>query len=464
MYLKKLFKIMKENLTEKNGNGQNINSHTNTNDKILEPKKFLFVSLESLSGDLAWQLKKEGHEVKASIKAKGDTDVYNGFIDKVDNWEDYKDWADIIVFDDVEFGEIADKLRRNGKLVIGGSSYTDRLEMDRDFGQTELKKYGVNILPQWQFSNYDEAIEFIEKNPERYVFKPSGNVPSSGKELSFLGQEEDGKDLFELLRQNKEVWRKKAPVFQLQKFVSGVEIGVGAFFNGKDFILPININFEHKRIYPGDIGPFAGEMGTLMFWSQPNYLFKMTLEKMKPALIESGYIGYIDINCIVNGKGIYPLEFTARFGYPTIQIQSEGILTPMGEFLYKLVSGESFELKTKRGFQVGVRILVPTYFVRSKDKETVEIYHDLPILFKKPGNLDGVHIEDVKVEDGVWRIAGTSGCLLVVTGSGATVNEARQQAYIRIKNIMIQNMFYRTDIGVKWNTDSDKLQTWGYLY
>jgi phosphoribosylamine--glycine ligase len=441
-----------------------MNESQNGTEKNLEPKKFLFVSLESLSGDLAWQLKKEGHEIKAYIKAKGDADVYNGFIEKIDNWESYKDWADVIIFDDVEFGEIAEKLRKNNKSVIGGSVYTDALEMDRDFGQREMKKYGINILPQWQFSNYDEAIEFIEKNPERYVFKPSGNVPSSGKELSFLGQEEDGKDLLELLRQNKEVWRKKAPVFQLQKFVSGVEVAVGAFWNGKDFILPININFEHKRIYPGDIGPFAGEMGTLMFWSQPNYLFKMTLEKMKPALIESGYIGYIDINCIVNGKGIYPLEFTARFGYPTIQIQSEGILTPMGEFLYKLVSGESFELKTKRGFQVGVRILVPTYFVRSKDKETVEIYHDLPILFKKPENLDGIHIEDVKVEDGVWRIAGTSGCLLVVTGSGATVNEARQQAYIRIKNIMVQNMFYRTDIGVKWNTDSDKLQTWGYLY
>ena len=190
----------------------------------------------------------------------------------------------------------------------------------------------------------------------------------------------------------------------------------------------------------------------------------MTLEKMKPALVESGYIGYIDINCVVNGKGIYPLEFTARFGYPTIQIQCEGITMPTGEWLYKLASGENFELKTKKGFQVGVRINVPTLFVRSSDKETVEIYHDLPILFKKPDNLDGIHIEDVKIEDGVWRIAGTSGCLLVVTGSGTTVNEARQQAYTRIKNIMVQGMFYRTDIGLKWNTDSDKLQTWGYLY
>src|SRR3989344_753288 len=438
--------------------GKNVNidgSTTNGNGKIFEPKKFLFVSLESLSGDLAWTLKKEGHEVKAYIKAKSDQDVYNGFVDKVDNWESHKDWADVIIFDDVEFGEIADKLRRNGKLVIGGSTYTDKLEMDRDFGQTEMKKYGINILPQWQFTNYDEAIAFIEKNPERYVFKPSGNVPSSGKELSFLGQEEDGKDLLELLKQNKSLWVKKVPVFQLQKFVSGVEIAVGAFFNGKEFILPINVNFEHKRVFPGDIGPFTGEMGTLMFWSEPNKLFKMTLEKMKPALIESGYVGYIDINCIVNGKGIYPLEWTTRFGYPTIQIQLEGILTPTGEWLYKLAFGENFELKTQKGFQLGVRILVPTFFASAGDKELIEIYRDLPILFKKPGNLDGIHIEDIKTEDSVWRIAGDSGCLLVVTGSGTTVNEARHQAYTRIKNIMIQNMFYRTDIGLKWHTDSD---------
>ncbi len=189
--------LMKEqNLTtEKNINSQNGNSHANGNGKIFKPKKFLFVSLESLSGDLAWQLKKEGHEVRAYIKAKSDVDVYNGFIDKVDNWESHKDWADVIVFDDVEFGEISDKLRRNDKLVIGGSAYTDRLEMDRDFGQIEMKKYGVNTLPQWQFSSYDEAIEFIQKNPERYVLKPSGNTPSGGKELLFIGQEEDSKDL-----------------------------------------------------------------------------------------------------------------------------------------------------------------------------------------------------------------------------------------------------------------------------
>ncbi len=363
----------------------------------------------------------------------------------------------------MEFGSVAEKLRRKGKLVIGGSIYTDRLEMDREFGQLEMRKHGINILPQWQFSNYDEAIEFIRKNPERYVFKPSGNIPSSGKGLLFLGEEEDGKDILELLERNKEIWKKKAPVFQLQKYVSGVEVATGAFFNGKDFIMPINVNFEHKKIFPGDIGPMTGEMGTLMFWSRPNNLFRMTLEKMKPALAASGYVGYVDINCIANARGVYPLEWTCRFGYPTIPIQLEGIAMPTGEWLLKLAKGEDFELRTKRGFQVGVRILAPTYFAKN-DRELIETFRDVPILFRKPENLDGVHIEDIKDVNGVWRIAGESGCLLVITGSGSTVAEACEQAYSRIKNIMIQNMAYRTDIGVKWNTESDKLQTWGYLY
>ena len=65
-----------------------------------------------------------------------------------------------------------------------------------------------------------------------------------------------------------------------------------------------------------------------MFWSEPNKIFNATLEKMAPRLAAERYVGYIDVNCIVNSNGIYPLEFTARFGYPTISIQQEGLLTP----------------------------------------------------------------------------------------------------------------------------------------
>ena len=424
-------------------------------------RKFLFVSWESLSGDLALQIKKDGHEVKVYIKNENDKDVYDGFLDKIDDWEKFIDWADVIVFDDVGFGPKADELRKNGKFVVGGSAYTDKLEEDREFGQSEMKRVGMLTLPHWDFSDHDSALKFIEANPGRYVYKPSGFVQSDSKGLLFLGKDEDGKDIHEIIRSNKKVLGEKIKHFQLQKFAQGVEVAVGAFFNGNDFIFPLNINFEHKKLFPGDIGPFTGEMGTLVYWSGPNTIFKTTLEKMKEEIKKSAYVGYIDINCIANGRGIYPLEFTCRFGYPIISIQMEGVISEWGEFLYKIAKGENYDLKTKKGFQIGIVCAVPPF--PFDDKSEMSIYKDLSIIFKKP-NLEGIHLGDVKLVDENWRIAGDTGYALVVTGCGVTVEDARKQVYGRLENILLQNMFYRTDIGLGWSEDSDRLQTWGYLY
>ena len=424
-------------------------------------KKFLFVSNQALIGDLAWQVKKEGNEVKYYINDKAQKDVCDGFVDKTDSWKDQTEWADVIVFDDTGFGEIADKLRKEGKLVVGGSVYTDNLEHSREFGQEEMKKLGIVTLPNWNFTDFEEAIKFIKENPGRYVIKPSGHAQNE-KELLFIGQEDDGKDVLQVLDHYKKNWSKKIKIFQLQKYASGVEIAIGAFFNGEDFITPVNVNFEHKKMFPGEIGPSTGEMGTSMYWSQPNTIFNQTLLKMKENLTQSGYVGYIDINCIVNSKGIYPLEFTSRFGYPHISIAMEGVMSPWGEFLHAIASRQKYDLKTKRGFQIGIVIAVPPF--PFNDPEAFKRYsEDAAILFKKP-NMGGVHPCDVKIADNDWRLAGNSGYALVVTGSGSTMDSARKQVYHRVKNIMIPNMFYRTDIGLRWYYDSDKLQTWGYIY
>ena len=427
-----------------------------------ERKKFLFVSKIALAGDLAWQIKNEGHKVRFFISDKYSKDIYDGFVDKTEDWKECIDWADVIVFDDVEgFGTEAEKLRSQGKLVVGGTSYTDKLEDDKGFGQDEMKAAGISVIPNWMFTDFDEAIRFIQKNPDRYVLKPSGKAQDE-KELLFIGQEEDGKDMIQILQLYKKTWAKLIKEFQLQKFVSGVEVAVGAFFNGKEFVWPINVNFEHKRLFPGDIGPQTGEMGTAMYWSAPNIIFSETLEKMASKLKEAGYVGYADINCMVNAKGIYPLEFTMRFGYPHISIAMEGITSPWGDFLYKLAAGEHCELKFKKGFQIGVVIAVPPF--PYDDAQSFKQYsEDAVVLFRKDSK-DGVHLGDVKLVEGDWVLTGTIGYALVVTGSGITTEEARKLAYNRVKNIMIPNMFYREDIGERLREDLDKLMTWGYIY
>jgi phosphoribosylamine--glycine ligase len=427
----------------------------------MEKKKFLFDSLSGLIGDIAWQVSKEGHEVRYYIKDQKEADIGDGFVAKSENPEKDAEWADIIVFDDtLGQGEKAHALRAQGKKVIGGSAYSDALEDDRSFGQEELKKAGVNIIPYKEFDSFDEAMEHVVKNPDRYVIKPSGEAQNVKRRL-FVGEEEDGQDVIRMLDAYKRAFSDEIKVFQLQRRVTGVEVAVGAFFNGKQFIYPVNINFEHKKLFPGNLGPPTGEMGTSMFWSPPNQLFNQTLLKMESKLAEEGYVGYIDVNCIVNGNGIYPLEFTSRFGYPTISIQQAGMNTPIGQFFWDLANGNDPKLRVKSGFQIGVRIVVPPF--PFDDTETFESFsRNAAIVFKKPPN-DEYHIEDVKQVNGQWVVAGTSGVILIVVGLGQTMKQAQSQVYSRIKNVMIPNMYYRTDIGDRWDEDSDRLHNWGIL-
>lgn len=428
-----------------------------------EKMKFLFVSYDGLISDVAWHVVREGHEVKYYIKNPVDKDSADGLVPKIDSWENEIDWADIVIFDDVlGMGKMADKVRARGKLVVGGTPYTDMLEDDRTFGQEELKKHGVKIIPYQNFDNFDQAIEYVKNNPDQYVIKPSGEAQNV-KRLLFVGQEEDGKDVIQVLEAYKKVWSKKIKIFQLQRRVTGVEIAIGGFFNGNEFAYPININFEHKKLFPGDIGPATGEMGTSMFWSGPNKIFNATLKKLEQKLAEEKYIGYIDVNCIVNNNGIYPLEFTARFGYPTIHIQQDGILMPTGKFLYELAKGTLKNFKTKSGFQIGIRLVVPPFPYGGGSINSKNDSRDAVIIFKKHNGLEGIHIEDAKLINNEWVVAGDSGVVFVIVGSGQTMKQAQTQAYSRIKNILIPNMYYRDDIGDRWAEDSDKLHNWGYL-
>jgi len=426
----------------------------------MEKKNFLFVTYDALITDIAWQIVKEGHDVKFFTENSVEKEVGDGFVPKVDNWRKEVDWADVIVFDDtLGQGKRAKRLMEQGHNVIGGTPYTDKLEDDRAFGQEEMKKHGINIIPYMDFTSFDEAIAFVQENPGRYVLKPVGD--SAPKRFLYIGEEDDGKDMLQVLDAYSKAWSKKVKRFQLQKRIPGVEVAVSAFFNGHEYVYPINVNFEHKKLFPGNIGPSTGEMGTSAFWSKPNRLFNMTLKKLENILRKERYVGCIDLNCIVNSNGIYPLEFTSRFGYPIIFIQQEGMITPISEFFYGLARGDDIKLKVKSGFQVGARIVVPPFPFR--DRKTFEVQSkDSVIYFRKP-NMEGIHIEDVKLVNGEWVVTGTSGVVLVVCGTGPTMKQAQAQMYNRINNINIPHMYYRKDIGDRWFEDSDRLHNWGYL-
>nr|HMQ45102.1 phosphoribosylamine--glycine ligase [Mariniflexile sp.] len=246
-------------------------------------KKFLFVSRWGESLDIANTIKKEGHEVKLFIEDKGCKEIGFGFVNKATHWEKHVAWADIIIFDYTGYGKIATQLRNAGKLVVGGTEYTDRLELDRNYGQAELKKHKIKIIPSKEFTSFNDAITYIEANPNTYVVKPCGETQEL-KQLLFVGSDDEGLDVIRILRAYEKAWGNDFGNFQLQRKVKGVEVSIAAFFNGHEFVYPINITFEHKKLFPKELGVSTGEMGTSMFWTKDSFIFEATLLKFQSML------------------------------------------------------------------------------------------------------------------------------------------------------------------------------------
>ncbi|HLN18920.1 MAG TPA: phosphoribosylglycinamide synthetase C domain-containing protein, partial [Patescibacteria group bacterium] len=206
--------------------------------------------------------------------------------------------------------------------------------------------------------------------------------------------------------------------------------------------------------------------------NEKNKLYLETLAKLKPFLQKINFKGDIDINCIVNNKGAFPLEATSRFGSPAIHLHSEINRSPWGDFLKAIADGKDYKLKWKRGYGIVVVVTVPTSnpfpFTKSEvytSPKGMNIYFDKSLTKK---DFEHIHFEDVSMKKvngkEQYYISDDRGYVLYVTAMGKTVEEAREKAYKLIKKIHIPKMFYRNDIGLKFITeDEKKLRKWGYL-
>ncbi|MDD4989807.1 MAG: hypothetical protein PHW31_00655 [Candidatus Pacebacteria bacterium] len=432
--------------------------------------KVLFVSGELIAGDLAYRLKQEGCEVKLFIEDESRKDCFDGMVEKTDDWKKELEWVGkdgLIIFDDVGYGKIQDELRRDGYNVFGGCEEGDRLEKDREFGQEILKLHGVCIETSKNFSDINDALQYLVKHKAKWVVKQNSHQSS----LAYVGSMKDGSDVASVLKSyNKYNENDSIRVITLQKKIDGIEVATGRYFNGKDWIGPICINFEHKPLFYKDIGPLTGEMGTLAWYEEDenNRIFKETLAKIKPYLEKINFKGYADINCIATKNRIVPLEATMRFGCPTNHLQSEIQTSFWKDLLLAIAQGENYKLKFKKGYSVVVSIAIPPFPYKAISADYY--LKDVDILFKKKlskKEWDRIHFEEVSLKEEKkkqYYISGSNGYILYITGFGRTPEKARKQVYSLVNKIVIPKMFYRTDIGAKFlETDKKLLKKWGWL-
>lgn len=429
--------------------------------------RFLGVTETCDLGSLYLRLIEEGHKVRVAVSDPLAQGTMAGMVPGVDDWRASLPWIreagrdGFILFEAVskDFGRLQDELRADGFQVIGGSAFGDRLENDRAFGQSLLGELGFPVGHVWEFDGPEAALAWIERNPGRLVAKFSGAGHDSSD--TFVGRLESGADVAAFLAQRVRA-NSQSPLI-LMRYTDGIEVGVGAYFNGDRFLQPACLDWEHKAFFAGDMGELTGEMGTVATFSGSGLLFDRTLAKLQPILAGHGHVGWVNLNTIINDRGIWPLEFTCRFGYPGFAILGPLQKIGWGDLLAGMVHRSIERFDVEPGFSTGIVMTTPPFpYTRKQIDEPV----GLPVLFDGPLSSEDkrhIHFGEVGMIDDALVTAGLYGWTSVVTGTGPTVAQSRAAAYARISRMVVPRGRYRLDIGERTAGQIETLTAMGLV-
>jgi phosphoribosylamine--glycine ligase len=412
--------------------------------------RFLGVTETCDLGSLYMRLLAEGHEVKVFVEDQGARATMAGLVPRTADWRSELGWVGrdgIILFEAVSegYGALQDALRGQGYRVIGGSAFGDRLENDRAFAQQLLASLGLQVAAVHEFRDAAAGDAFLAAHPGRYVLKFSG--PDFASSDNYVGRMPDGADVRAMLAARFRSRGGESAPYILMDHVEGVEMGVGAYFDGTRFLAPACLDWEHKRFFAGDMGELTGEMGTVATFERSRKFFDLTLGRVAPLLREHGHVGYVNLNTIVNAAGIWPLEFTCRFGYPGFAVLEPLQALGWGELFGAMASRTARAFPTRPGFCTGIVLTTPPFpYTRKQVDEPV----GLPVLFD--GTLDAedrrnLHYGEVGLVDGALATSGLYGWTMVATGTGTTPAAARAAAYARAGRVFVPGLRYRLDIG-----------------
>jgi phosphoribosylamine--glycine ligase len=422
--------------------------------------------------DIVMRAQRDGHTVRWAFK-RGDrnSEIGKGLTTRVADWREHTRWADIIILaDNTKYLREIDALRKGsaGAKVVGATVESAAWELDRKTGQETFKRGGIAVPPYREFSDYDAAIAYVKRENRAFVSKPSYDEPD--KSLSYVAK--SPADLVYMLERWKKANKLKG-AFILQEKISGCEMAVGAFVGPHGFNSGWCENWEFKSLMAGDRGPNVGEMGTVVRFVSKSKLADKVLKPLEDKIVRSGHTGYVDVNCIIDEDGDpWPLEFTMRFGWPTFNIQQALVEGDCIEWLASLLDGRDSKPFAHNKIATGVVMALPEF---PYGKTPMENILGVPVYNVNPDRPhDRIHpIGLMKGEawqndpDGQMQkkptLLAAGDYLLVASGTGETVRQARGSAYRTLEKIQAPaSPFWRPDIGQRLKAQLPEIQAQGY--
>ena len=351
----------------------------------------------------------------------------------------------IVGMEDPLVGGLVDEMEAAGLRVFGPKKNAAILEGSKAFSKDLMKKYKIPTAAYENFDDPQDALAYLEHAKMPVVLKADGLA--LGKGVLICETLQEAKEGVRTIMEDKK-FGASGNRMVIEEFMTGREVSVLSFVDGKT-IRTLPSAQDHKRALDGDQGLNTGGMGS--FSPTPFYtpevdafckehIFQATVDAM--AAEGRPFTGVIFFGLMLTPEGPRVLEYNARFGDPEVQTVLPRMKNDVVDVMEACIDGrlDEVELAFEDNAAVCVILASEGYPVSYEKGFVINGLENFE-------NRDGYycfHAGTKKTEDGIVT---NGGRVLGVTAKGATLKEARANAYEAAKWVNFENKYMRNDIG-----------------
>ena len=351
-----------------------------------------------------------------------------------------KEWnADLVVVGPEQplVAGAADAVRAAGIPCFGPSKDAARIEGSKAFAKDVMNAAGVPTATSEIVDTSARLDSALNRFGPRWVVKDDGLAAGKGV----------------VVTSDRAVARAHAmtllegghPVL-LESFLDGPEVSLFCLTDGTT-VVPLLPAQDFKRVGDGDAGPNTGGMGAYspLPWAGPDLVDNIVATCVQPVVDElrargNPFTGLLYAGLAMTSTGPQVIEFNCRFGDPETQSVISLLRTPLAGLFLSAATGTLSThpaLEWSDGYAVTVVIAAEGYPGRPRTGDVIG-----------GAEAEGVlHAGTRRREDGA--VVSTGGRVLSVVGTGASLTDARTDAYTRVANVHLTGSHHRTDIALK---------------
>lgn len=332
---------------------------------------------------------------------------------------------------------IADALMAEGLRVLGPTKSATRIESSKEFAKSLMEKYNIPTGQYRSFSDFDEALTFVQSRPLPAVIKYDGLA--AGKGVVVASTYKEAEAALRMMLLDGKFGHDKVII---EEFLEGPEFSLMCLVNGSK-VYPLATAQDHKRAFDGDRGPNTGGMGA---YSPVEFVTEEVrqraldeiMQKAADAMVAEGvpFTGILYGGLILTEDGPKVIEFNARFGDPETEVVLPRLKSDIFDLFEAVISGEDFETEWREEAALGIVLASEGYPGSYQKGYEIKLPNAHESLIYHMGT---------SVKDGELVTAG--GRVLMTVGLASDLEKARDIALKDADAIKCDSLFFRTDIG-----------------